>query len=100
MMVCTREPIYRVGDKVRIVDKPYADCPFSWVGAMNRYCGHCATIEEVLLELEWGATNEEGYRIDTDEGEFVWCATCFEPVDEDIEESDVNLEVLLGGVAV
>lgn len=51
-MVCTREPIYRVGDTVRIVDKPYADCPFSWVDAMSRYCGHCATIEEVLLELD------------------------------------------------
>lgn len=98
-MVCTREPIYRVGDTVRIVDKPYADCPFSWVGAMSRYCGHCATIEEVLLELDWGETNEEGYRIDTDDGEFVWCANCFEPIGADIEESDVSLEVLLGGVS-
>lgn len=99
-MVCTREPIYRVGDTVRIVDKPYSDCPFSWVGAMSHYCGYNATIEEVLLELEWGETNEEGYRIDTDNGEFVWCANCFEPAGADIEESDANLEILFGGVAL
>ena len=99
-MVCTREPIYSVGDIVRIVEKPYSDCPFSWVRAMNAYCGKLATIEEVLLELDWGDTNEEGYRIDTDEGEFVWCATCFEPVETDIKESDSNLDVLFGGAAV
>lgn len=99
-MVCTREPIYRVGDTVRIVDEPYADCPFSWVGAMSDYCGKLATITEVLLELEWGETNEEGYRIDTDDDNFVWCANCFEPIEEDIKESDANLDVLFGGVAV
>lgn len=99
-MVCTREPIYSVGNIVRIVEKPYSDCPFSWVGAMSAYCGKLATITEVLLELEWGNTNEEGYRIDTDDGEFVWCATCFEPIEADIQESDANLDVLFGGVAV
>ena len=99
-MLCTREPIYSVGDTVYIVDKPYSECPFSWVGLMSCYCGKPATITEVLLELEWGETNEEGYRIDTDNGEVVWCANCFEPAGPDIEESHESIDVLLGGVAV
>lgn len=100
-MIYTRKPIYSVGDVVRIVDKPYSDCPFSWVGRMSCHCGKLATITEVLLELEFGKTGEEGYRIDTDDGEFMWCANCFEQVGADIEESDESIDdVLFGGVIV
>ena len=33
-----------VGDKVRVVDEPYEDCPFTWVGGMTTMCGEIVTI--------------------------------------------------------
>lgn len=92
-MQCTREPIYKVGDVVQIVDKPYLKCPCTWVRTMDKYCGRIATITEVVLELPWGTAKEEAYRIDVDSRKHAWCANCFifEP---DLEESVIDPSVL------
>ena len=32
-----------VGDKVRVVDTPYMDCPFTWIDDMTNMCGKVVT---------------------------------------------------------
>lgn len=90
-----RNPVYCIGDAVRVVDKPYVDCPFSWVDAMDDFCGR----EAKVLDTIWFESHERyGYIIDIDDGEHTWCAKCLDGVHPDIEESDANISILLGGV--
>ena len=85
-----KQPKYQIGEAVRIVDTPYMDCPFTWVGCMNDFCGKEATI----VDLYWNENRKTyGYMIDLDNYSCTWCENCF-VIDQDLEESDADLAVL------
>lgn len=84
------KPRYQKGDIVRVVDEPYDDCPFEWIGEMDDYCGQTATITSATWN-EWAGA--WGYAIDIDEYCCTWCENCF-IVDSDIEESDSDIKML------
>lgn len=88
----TREPHprFNIGDVVRIVDKPYHDCPFTWIDAMSDYCGEETTITDVYW---FESSKTHGYSLDCDDGYCTWCENCFEP-ELDIEESDSDPNIL------
>lgn len=94
MGVRGREPRFKIGDHVRIVDEPYEDCPHGWVSPMTHYCGRDAIITGV-----YAGTYEErdSYYLDVDDGYCSWCMNCFvlEP-EVDIKESDKDISFLLG----
>ena len=46
------QPKFKKGDIVRVVDEPYEDCPFEWIGEMDDYCGQTAVITSVTW-TEW-----------------------------------------------
>ena len=80
------ESKYQIGDVVRVVDTPYKDCPFGWVGDMDECCSREATIEYVYWD---NGRNIYGYIIDIDDYNCIWCENCF-IVDQDLEESDLD----------
>ena len=82
---------YTKGDIVRVVDEPYKDCPFEWIGEMDDYCGQTATITSVTWN-KWAKA--WGYSIDIDEYCCTWCEDCFVP-ESDIEESDADISLLI-----
>lgn len=86
---------FNVGDIVRIVDKPYYDCPFSWASGMDMYCSREAEIKS----KEYSAYFKTYvYRISADNTNYAWCGNCFEPLQElEIETAsdDELLEFLL-----
>ena len=65
---------FNVGDKVRVVSKPFEDCPFTWTEVMNKYCG--ATTQITWKEYNT-PFNEMCYYIEADGGRFMWCGNCF-----------------------
>lgn len=84
------QPRFKKGDIVRVVDEPYEDCPFEWIGEMDDYCGQTAVITSVTWN-EWAGA--WGYAIDIDEYCCTWCENCFTE-DHDIEESDADVTTL------
>lgn len=86
---------YDVGDIVRIVDKPYRECVFSWVGSMDKYCSRTAKITGT--HGTW--KGETAYTIDIDDGEHSWCAHCFMPkAGPDFEQADDSELMTLFGM--
>lgn len=83
-------PKYKKGDVVQVVDEPYVDCPFEWIGEMDECCGRVATITGVSWN-EWH--KDWGYSIDIDDYLCTWCENCFVAF-TDIEESDVDINTL------
>lgn len=73
--------MFNVGDRVRIVDQPYFDCPFTWVGAMTEYCGMEVTITEAGYGIAEWVPEVYGYRVD--DMFFVWCENCFAQIEQD-----------------
>lgn len=87
-----REPRFKVGDHVRIVDEPYYDCAHGWDTNMSKYCGRDAIVIGVW-ESEYPGNDD--YTLDVDDGYFAWCENCFVQEPEiDIEESDKGLDFL------
>lgn len=70
-----------VGDKVRVVDTPYIDCPFTWVSQMTRMCGKIVTIKSKRMRKQTYCYTIRGYP-------FNWCGNCFMPLEpeEDLPE--------------
>ncbi len=85
-----------VGDKVRVVDEPYEDCPFTWVDGMTTMCGEIVTITS-----KDPARGTYAYKIDG--SRWTWCGNCFVPLEpeEDLPEiaDDSFLKAIrMGGV--
>lgn len=84
------QPRFQIGDVVRIVDTPYAECPFTWVDEMTEFCGK----EAVVIDVCWyDRYNAYGYCLDTEDCYCTWCENCFQ-IDAEIEESDIDLSIL------
>ena len=65
------ESKYKVGDRVKIVDRP-VECKFDWISDMDDYCGKEATI----MDVEWSEwARAFYYRIDI--CIYNWCENCF-----------------------
>ena len=85
-----------VGDKVRVVDTPYTECPFTWVSGMTRMCGKIVTI----------ASKNNGsptYCYTIKEASFNWCGNCFVPLETEedlpeIEDDSFLKAIRMGGV--
>lgn len=75
-----------VGDVVEIVREPYRECPFVWTEAMNEYCGKVTRITSKRKPYD----DEYLYRIEADNGGFMWCGGCFLP-HEELEEFDFDI---------
>lgn len=86
------EPMFNVGDVVRIVETPYNDCPFLWIETMSDMCGNTVTIASVEWNLEHST---HLYRIEEDNGDIAWCQNCFMPIEADIPEADGDMALLL-----
>ena len=83
---------FNEGDIVKVVERPYLDCPCGWADEMDDYCGMLVTITGASIN----SRGEQRYYIEEDDGEFVWCENCFEYVDiADIVESDADICILL-----
>ena len=78
---------WNVGDVVRIVDAPYEECPFTWVGTMNKYCSRGASICKKRFSEQY---NTYQYIIDIDDGDHYWCGNCFKAV---YKEEEATFEV-------
>lgn len=77
---------FKKGDIVRVVDEPYEDCPFEWIGEMDDCCGK----EAVITDMIWfGHRGIWGYYLDIDEYDCKWCENCF-VVEPDLVESDLH----------
>lgn len=65
-----------VGDTVRVVDKPYTDCPFTWVSDMTKMCGKIVTITRKEKDTNKGTPyyNIRG-------SQWNWCGNCFVPLE-------------------
>ena len=72
-------PEYNIGDIVRIVSKPYRECPFTWVSNMDNYCGRKAEITDKWYSEWYG---QYGYSVNVDGACFNWCGNCFESPEE------------------
>lgn len=80
-------PAYQVGDVVRVVDTPYLECPFTWVGHMDQYCGCECTVREVgyswLNKTYKYCLERNGDNILS---HIKWCSGCLTPVVEEFSE--------------
>lgn len=83
---------YNAGDIVRIVDKPYYECPFTWVEPMSVFCGQVTTIRGVHWSNRLGCWS---YYLDADDGMYSWCENCLMAASE-IEDT-AFIAVLCGG---
>lgn len=82
-------PVYRIGDVVRVVDKPYDQCSFGWMPSMDRFCGVTKTIRGICWVEALGIY---GYRIDGTI--YTFCKNCFVPLtnedDADYDSADTT----------
>lgn len=84
-------PIFNVGDAVKIVDQPFYKCPFGWVDSMTSVCGRECTITQVC----WHPGKRHHYYRTNILPNIIWCKDCFEETDQtDLEESDFDIETL------
>lgn len=87
-------PTFKVGDIVKIVETPFRECPFHWVSPMDDYCG----METVITGMHYSDSfSTYCYYIDADDSGYSWCSNCFVEVQTDIEESELSIDVLIGG---
>lgn len=95
---------WNVGDIVRVVDKPYRECPASWVPEMDDACGHEVEITYADMRIK---NNGETWQIccckptdpETDMGAFHWnfCSECFVSVVPDFEAApEADMKDLFG----
>ena len=88
---------FEIGDEVVIVDEPYDNCPFGWVGAMDCHCSE----ETVILSKTWSCSeNTYKYEIEADNGFCWWCGNCFKSKERDTEFEAVDRNDLLGLLGV
>lgn len=88
---------FNVGDKVRVVNEPYEDCPFAWVSDMDEMCG-----ELVTISYKGHSAQHNTYYYKVSEAEWTWCGNCFvapEDIEEDFPEIEDEsfLSVIYGG---
>lgn len=74
-------PRFQVGDNVRVVDKPYINCPFVWIGEMTLFCG-----KEVQIRYAWWSGGKNAYAYEIDGSSCIWCANCFDETANTIPE--------------
>lgn len=84
-----------VGDKVRVVGKPYMACPFTWVSDMTRMCGKIVTITSKNNTSETYCYTVEGSYCN-------WCGNCFIPLEPEedlpeIEDDSFLKAIRMGG---
>lgn len=87
------EPRFKAGEFVTVVQTPYTDCPFFWIGNMDKYCGY----ETRIASVTWLSDSKRyKYNIEADGCRFAWCENCFETpgTNTEIEESDFDISVL------
>lgn len=80
-----------VGDKVRVVDKPYTDCPFTWVSDMTTMCGKTATITSKNQSHGTYAYTISG-------STWTWCGNCFVPLEPEEELPEIEDESFLKAI--
>lgn len=88
-----------VGDKVRVVDTPYMDCPFTWVDQMTEMCGKVVTITRKEADNSKGTPY---YKIH-ESPQWNWCGNCFVPLEPEedlpeIEDDSFLKAIRMGGV--
>ncbi len=74
-------PRFHVGDYVRVVDSPYNNCPFGWIGEMTRFCG-----EEVQIRDAWWVPDKRTYAYTVEGSGCAWCVNCFNEIADTIPE--------------
>lgn len=74
-------PRFHVGDYVRVVDNPYYDCPFGWIGEMTLFCG-----KEVQIRRVWWVLARNRYAYEIEGSLCVWCVNCFNEIADTIPE--------------
>ena len=89
------EPLFNVGDRVCVVS------PKSCVFGCNNQMLEYTNCEGTIVSRVWESLDRRyAYRLDVDDSHFMWCESSIEPVSAaDIEESDANIGILLGGVS-
>lgn len=81
--------LFNIGDTVRVVSRPYLQCPLSWVSDMNAYCGREMKVSNVVYDK-----HRKLWIYSLSNCMWNWCENCFEPPIADIEESDEDISVL------
>ena len=94
----TKFRAFFVGDKVRVVDTPYRDCPFTWIDDMTNMCGKVVTIIHKEVDNSKGTPY---YNIR--ESQWNWCGNCFVPLEPEedlpeIEDDSFLKAIRMGGV--
>lgn len=74
-------PRFHIGDYVRVVDSPYTNCPFSWIGEMTQFCG-----KEVRIIDAWWSFDKNTYTYQIEGSSCYWCANCFNEIADTIPE--------------
>ena len=86
------QPLYKIGDLVRIVDEPAYNTRVGWEPAMSDYCGMEAKITRVFQDISYAY-----YYIDIDGQEYYWAEDCMNPLVCELPEFDAStLDALLG----
>lgn len=86
-------PTYHVGEVVRVVDRPYNQCPFWWTPGMNKYCGATTEIKKVPWSESRGCYEYKVFGC----GNYSFCKNCFAPQEEedDIEYNPTMTDSLI-----
>ena len=88
-----KHPIVNIGEEVIIVSSANK-CIYGCNSYMKKLIGCTA----VVTNISWDTSNlTYEYRLDIDQGRYMWCDKCIEAAGTDIEESDIGIETLLGG---
>ena len=74
-------PTFQIGDRVRVVDMPFRECPFNWVKPMDKLCGK----EFEISNVGWSRERSCYYYCIKGRG-FAFCKDCSVlPPDDDDE---------------
>ena len=86
----------KIGDTVTIVSAK--GCRFGYDHPMSGYIG----MEAIVNNLTWRhGVKAYSFSLDVDGGRYAWCDKCIEPASvAEIDESDVPIDSLFGGVVV
>jgi hypothetical protein len=75
--------------------------PGSCVYGSNKEMRGLTDYETAILSCDWDSSHRTyQYRLEIDNGRWVWSDKCIAPAGQDIEESDESIDILLGGAAV
>ena len=84
-------PKYKVGDRVRVVDSPYEECPFGWAFIMDDFCGRECVIIRTCWNWVFDAFEYHIRAADTgEESSCMWCDHCFIPLITEEDDFDIS----------